>query len=74
MTHSNKPEILITGATGTIGFELCRQLAKKYSFSRDVTLAVESQSNQETLERGELIGIYPLLKDNTFWFIAADFK
>lgn len=54
MTHSNKPEILITGSTGTIGSELCRILAKKGISFRAMSRTKEAAENIAMLEGCEI--------------------
>lgn len=43
------------------------------NFNDKSYLALSDQQIAKHLRGEQLIGIYPLLKDNTSWFIAADF-
>lgn len=55
MTHSTKPEILITGATGTIGSALCRQLAEKNIPFRAMTRSLKEATHISDLSGAELV-------------------
>jgi uncharacterized protein YbjT (DUF2867 family) len=55
MTRSNKPEILITGATGTIGSELCKQLSEKGIPFRAMSRAREEAARINHLKGGEIV-------------------
>jgi uncharacterized protein YbjT (DUF2867 family) len=52
MTCLNKPEILITGATGTIGSELCKQLSKKGRPFRAMSRTMEEAEHIKDLGPG----------------------
>jgi len=55
MTLSNKPEILITGSTGTIGSELCKQLSKKGIPFRAMSRSVEKAAHIKNLRGSEIV-------------------
>jgi uncharacterized protein YbjT (DUF2867 family) len=54
-THSNKPEILITGATGTVGRELCKQLSKAGLRYRALTRSIEEAERLKKLNGCETV-------------------
>src|SRR5699024_3370747 len=55
MTRLNKPEILITGATGTIGSELCKQLSKKGIPFRAMSRRMEEAAHIKNLRGSEIV-------------------
>ncbi|QNL52475.1 SDR family oxidoreductase [Olivibacter sp. SDN3] len=55
MKSSEKTEILITGATGTIGSEICRQLSKKGIPFRAMSRKRETMKEIEKLQGAEIV-------------------
>lgn len=55
-------------------FRLHKMKGGKYqSYNENIYLPYSNEQIEKHLEGKQQIGIYPLLKDNTSWFIAADF-
>jgi uncharacterized protein YbjT (DUF2867 family) len=55
MTHLPNPEILITGSTGTIGSELCKQLSKKGIPFRAMSRTMEEAKHIKDLNGSEVV-------------------
>lgn len=55
MKHSDAPKILITGATGTIGSELARQLSEKGIPFRAMVRSLENTESLASLEGAEIV-------------------
>lgn len=55
MKHSDAPKILITGATGTIGSELARQLSEKGIPFRAMVRSFENTESLASLEGAEIV-------------------
>ena len=55
MVHSKKTEILITGATGTIGTALCQQLSEKAIPFRAMSRSKEDAEKIKTLHGAEIV-------------------
>src|SRR5699024_320765 len=55
MTHLDEPEILITGSTGTIGSELCKQLSQNEILFRAISRTPGEAGHIKNLKGCEVV-------------------